>query len=355
MPIGEFSERTGLTPKRLRSYAVKGLLSPAAVDANSGYRYYSPAQLSDARLIETLRTGDMPLTQIAAILQDRSTERLDHWAQQISSEASQRRAALELARDLMHRGFDSKTARDNETEGRNPGMELSTAARTDVGRERANNEDAVVSRDGLAAVADGMGGAPGGEVAAAVAASLIDSAFTGRSIDEMAAAARAANRSIWDRASNEPDLEGMGTTLCAVGLLESGDLAIVNVGDSRAYLWRAGSLRRLTEDHSITAEMVRRGEISEQQASGHPHRNVLTRALGVGLTVEVDITVHPGASGDRILVCSDGLFNEVSEEELATAISGIDDALLAADALVELALSNGGYDNVSAVVGDVRL
>src|SRR5207245_2249775 len=118
-----------------------------------------------------------------------------------------------------------------------------------------NNEDAVVTGDQVAAVADGMGGHPGGEVASAVAVALVQAAFTGRSLDELEAGVRAANRAIWDRAGASPALEGMGTTICAAGLTGDGTLAVVNVGDSRAYVLRNDSLTQLTDDHSVTAEL----------------------------------------------------------------------------------------------------
>ena len=156
---------------------------------------------------------------------------------------------------------------------------MKTVTPTESRPRRDNNEDAVVSSDHLAAVADGMGGHPGGEVASAVAVALVQAAFTGRSLDELQAAVRAANRAIWDRAGASAELEGMGTTICAAGLTGDGSLAVVNVGDSRAYVLRNGSLTQLTHDHSVTAELVRRGELSEQEALDHPHHGVIYRAL----------------------------------------------------------------------------
>jgi protein phosphatase len=351
MPIGVFSEQTGLTPKRLRTYAANGLLQPAAIDSTSGYRYYSPGQLRDARLIEALRSAGMPLAEVALLLLDRSSGRLDQWAQEVEAEATQRHEALDLARHLLALEVDLHTLAQPRQEGTQ--VMMKTAGYSDQGLVRAHNEDTVVSRDDLAVVTDGMGGAPGGEVASAVAAALVESAFTKRSIDELTAATRAANRAIWDRASVEPDLEGMGTTLCAIGLLENDQLAVVNVGDSRVYRLRAGSLWQLTDDHSISAEMMRRGEISKDEASAHPHRHVLTRALGVGPSVEVDATIHSVTDGDRYLVCTDGLFNELLEDEMASLLV-TDDLAGAARGLVELAVARGGNDNVSAVVAEVR-
>lgn len=146
----------------------------------------------------------------------------------------------------------------------------------------------------------------------------------------------------------------MGTTVTAVGVLGTGEVAIVNVGDSRAYLVRDGSLLLLTEDHSVTAELVRLGELSEEEAAEHPLRNVLTRAVGVGPTVEVDGRVHAPRAGDRLVVCTDGLFNEVPEEEIRTLVDSTNDVGDAADVLLDRALANGGRDNVTVVVAEVR-
>jgi PPM family protein phosphatase len=353
MPIGEFSERSGLSPNRLRTYAAGGLLVPAAVDSASGYRYYSPSQLREAKLIDALREASMPLADIAALLRDPSCDQLDGWAMRVQIDAAHRQQALDLARRLLSIEATSFTHVDNERSGKEPMLKLRTVSRTDIGRVRDDNEDAVVSSGHLAAVADGMGGHPGGAVASAVAVALVQAAFTGHSLDELEAAVRAANRAIWDRASAGAELEGMGTTVCAVGLTGDGGLVVVNVGDSRAYVLRNGSLSQLTDDHSVTAELVRRGELSEQEALEHPHRSVLTRALGVGPDVEIDSAAHPAVEGDRVLVCTDGLFNEVPNDEIASLMAATEDRRATADALVQLALSRDGRDNVSVVVADV--
>jgi PPM family protein phosphatase len=353
MPIGEFSERSGLSPKRLRSYAAGGLLVPAAVDSASGYRYYSPGQLREAKLIDTLREAGMPLADIAALLRDPSCDQLDAWARRVEIDAEHRQKALDLARRLLSIEATSFTPVDNERSGKESMMKLRTVSHTDIGRVRDNNEDAVVSSDHLAAVADGMGGHPGGEVASAVAVALVQAAFTGRSLDEIQAAVRAANRAIWDRAGASAELEGMGTTICVAGLTGEGSLVVVNVGDSRACVLRNGALTQLTDDHSVTAELVRRGELSEQEALDHPHRGVLTRALGVGPDVELDSAAHSAEDGDRLLVGTDGLFNEVPNDEIASLMAATEDLQATADALVELALSRGGRDNVAVVVAEI--
>jgi serine/threonine protein phosphatase PrpC len=353
MPIGEFSEHSGLSPKRLRSYAADGLLVPAAIDSASGYRYYSPGQLREAQLIDALRAAGMPLADIGALLRDPSGEQLDSWARQVEIDATQRHTALDLARRLLAVDVSSLPATHHDRSRKASMTKLRTGSRSDIGRVRDKNEDAIVSSDRLAAVADGMGGHPGGEVASAVAIALVHAAFTGRSLDELEAAIRAANRAIWDRAGASAELEGMGTTICAMGLIENGSLVVVNVGDSRAYVLRNGSLTQLTHDHSVTAEAVERGELSEQEARNHPHRNVLTRALGVAPDVELDSTLHPAVEGDRLLVCTDGLFNEMSSDEIASLLAVTKGVQASADSLIDLALSRGGRDNVSVVVAEI--
>jgi protein phosphatase len=202
---------------------------------------------------------------------------------------------------------------------------LRTAGRSDTGPLRENNEDVVVSSDRLALVADGMGGHPGGEIAANVAAGLVPASFTGQSVDE----------------------------LCAVGLLTNGQLALVNVGDSRAYLWHGGALHQLTKDHSVTAELIERGELREEEAAKHPYYGVLTRALGVGSDVQIDRSTLAVDQGDRIIVCSDGLFNELSTMEIARTLAGGGDVASVVDHLIDRAVTHGGRDNVSVVIAEV--
>ena len=353
MAIGEFSDRSGLSVKRLRTYAAEGLLVPAAVDPVSGYRYYSPGQLADAQVIDALRRADVPLADIRAFMHQPSAEQLDAWVRQLHTDAEQRQEALAVARQVLAGGKDSMVPNVNTDIKETYMVTLHTAGRTHIGRVRENNEDVIVSSDGLALVADGMGGHPGGEIAASVAAGVVLAAFTGQSVHELEAAVRAANWAIRDRAVAQPGLEGMGTTICAVGLLVNGDLALVNVGDSRAYLWREGALTQLTKDHSVTAELIERGELSEESAPEHPFYGVLTRALGVGPDVEVDGRTLVVEDGDRIIVCSDGLFNELSHNEITKAVAGAEDVAAIAVTLIDRAVTHGGGDNVSVVVAEV--
>lgn len=353
MPIGEFSGRSGLSQKRLRSYAAEGLLVPAAVDPSSGYRYYSPGQLREAQVIDALRQAGLSLADIRVGLRRPSTDFFATQERQLDSDALKRRRALDRARRLS--ATEGTTPVEAATRNTTGGMmtRLRSASRSETGPVRENNEDAVVSGDRLAVVADGMGGHPGGEVAAKAATALVFAAFTGRSIDELEAAVRAANWAIWDRARGQSELAGMGTTICAAGLLDDGRIALVHVGDSRAYLWHDGELRQLTEDHTVTAGLVSRGELADEDAPQHPYYGILTRALGVAPEVEIDSTTCSAAVGDRLMLCSDGLFNEVTQAEIVDAVAAETDGSSLADALVGLALARGGRDNVSVVIAEV--
>src|SRR4051794_39246908 len=350
MSIGDFSGLSGLSPKRLRSYAASGLLPPAAVDPVTAYRYYAPGQLPDARLIDALRRAGIPLAGILPILRDRSPSRLAGWAGHVRADAVRKQEALAQARALLTPGnLPGATGR-----GRRTGMtQLHTAGRTHVGHVRENNEDAFVTGERLVAVADGLGGHAGGELASRMATELISATFTGGSPDELSAAVRAANWAVWERGSSSAETEGMATTICAAGLMEDGVLAVVHVGDTRAYLARNGSLERLTEDHTVTAQMVRAGELTPEEAVDHPHRVVLTRALGVGPEVPLDSSTRPVSPGDRLLLCSDGLFNHVPDDELGALLRWEASPQALVDTLLELGLSRGGEDNLSVVVADV--
>ena len=353
MAIGEFSDRSGLSVKRLRTYAAEGLLVPAAVDPASGYRYYSPGQLADAQVIDALRQAGVSLADIRTLLRESSRELFDAWEKQLQTDAQHRQRALSIARNLLIANEDPMFPIANRPHKEGHMNTLRTAGRTDVGLLRENNEDSLVSSDRLVLVADGMGGHPGGEIAANVAASVVRAVFTGQSADELEAAVRAANWAIRDRADTRAGLEGMGTTICVAGLLAAGHLALVSVGDSRAYLWHEGALNQLTQDHSITAELIGRGELREEDAAQHPYYGVLTRALGVGPDIEIDRMTLVLGEGDRLLVCSDGLSNELSVEEITSALAQGEDIGVLVDNLIDRAITHGGHDNVSVVVAEL--
>ena len=228
---------------------------------------------------------------------------------------------------------------------------------TDVGRIRTNNEDELLVAEPLFAVADGMGGHAAGEVASQVAVEALRAAFDrDHSADGLADAVRVANRAVWDRAQEKPEYRGMGTTLTAIALVGDGDdetLAVVNVGDSRTYLLRDGELDQLTDDHGLVAELVRSGQLSPEEAELHPQKNVLTRVLGLDEDVEVDCFQVVPYKGDRLLLASDGLTNEVTDAQMASVLRRLADPQEAAAELVRMAKDNGGSDNITIVLVDV--
>jgi protein phosphatase len=232
-------------------------------------------------------------------------------------------------------------------------MRISAGFHTDVGRVRDGNEDSYIVDERLAlfAVADGMGGHRGGEVASATAVEALRAEVaSGRPID---AAVKAANRAVLERASRDPDLAGMGTTMTAVLAFGGSSLLIAHVGDSRAYLLRDGRLERRTEDHSLVEELVREGRLTPEQAESHPQRAIVTRALGVDDEVDVDLYTIDARAGDRLIICSDGLTTMLREREVERIARGDDDAQRCAEKLVDAAVEAGGEDNVTVVVLDV--
>ncbi len=235
-------------------------------------------------------------------------------------------------------------------------MRLVGGSATDVGRVRQANEDGVFVGTGLFAVADGMGGHRGGEVASAVALEAFSSVVSVDSSDALLAAVDAANRAVFERSVADPQLTGMGTTLvglASVDVNEAGQVAVVNVGDSRVYLLSGDEFVQLSEDHSLIETMVRTGQITEAEAVSHPRRNVITRALGIEAAVDVDAWVIDTKPGDRFLLCSDGLFNEMTDDEIAAILRRDVPPPEAAWELVRLANESGGRDNISVVVVDV--
>lgn len=246
-------------------------------------------------------------------------------------------------------------------------FEWSTA--TDRGRVRKKNEDrvAVAAEIGAFVLADGMGGHRGGEIASAIAVETLlehlktalpklaagaidhDVGYTGESLAAREAVILA-NRSIFDAAQQKPQYEGMGTTL-VVALFYLDRLSIAHVGDSRLYRYRQGRLEQLTSDHTMRQELVDRGLYTEQEARSMVHRNLVTRALGVDVSVAVDIREELVLPDDLYILCSDGLYDMLDEETIARTVETYSDELdVGARKLVDLANSNGGKDNISLIL-----
>jgi serine/threonine protein phosphatase PrpC len=249
-------------------------------------------------------------------------------------------------------------------------LQLEIGSRTDVGRVRKNNEDVcrTDSSLNLFAISDGMGGEAHGELASTIAADTImaycsktsshapsavyrdvRSGNYSEKTKRLAAAVRLANRDIYQAALSNPLFRGMGATVVAAWL-EGPHLSLVNVGDSRAYLFRSGVLQRLTSDHTLVAEQVRRGLIAPEQAHLSKMQNVLIRALGAQEEVELDTAEYLLQGDDVILLCTDGLTRMVTDAEIATTLPQGSDAQATADHLVLLANEHGGEDNVSVIV-----
>jgi protein phosphatase len=240
-------------------------------------------------------------------------------------------------------------------------MLLKHGVATDTGNVRPQNEDAYVASDQLFAVADGMGGHNAGEVASALATTLLLERAAGQTLtpEWFVEAITSINRTIHESAAESTERRGMGTTICALALVnpqgettEPQQVALANVGDSRIYLARAGTFRQLSVDHSYVQELVTEGLITEEEARVHPRRNIVTRALGIDDRVAVDSWLIPLFSGDRFILCSDGLVDEVPTADIAALAAQQREPQMIADALVALAKRNGGRDNITVVVVD---
>ncbi len=229
-------------------------------------------------------------------------------------------------------------------------------AASDTGRIRQANEDSYLVVDGLFAVADGMGGHQAGEVASRLALESLQTEFTAAGTDVLVRAVEGANRALVQRSAADPELAGMGTTLVAMALVDAAGreaIGVVNVGDSRLYLMSDGDLTQITEDHSLVASMERQGRLTAAEAAVHPQRNILTRALGIDGSVLVDSWEILPVVGDRYLICSDGLFNEVDENRIAATLRRLADPDEVCRELIRLANEGGGRDNITCVVVDV--
>jgi PPM family protein phosphatase len=229
-------------------------------------------------------------------------------------------------------------------------MNVSVGAATDIGQVREGNEDSYLVVEPLYAVADGMGGHRGGEVASSLALETVQGMFERRE-GSLAEQVAEANRAVFDRSQSDRKVSGMGTTLTAAQV-DGNRVHLVHVGDSRAYLLRGGELTQITEDHTLVHRMVMEGEISEEEAETHPHRSILTRALGVDQNIQVDEGDLEVAPGDRLLLCTDGLTGMVPEGQIREILLESLDPQEVVDKLVKVANRAGGIDNITALILD---
>lgn len=359
LTIGAFAHHTRLSAKALRRYDDLGLLRPAHVDPFSGYRYYDPAQLDRARLIAWLRRIGMPLAAIGRVCTlpppAAAREIREYWARVEAETAVRRDLATFLVDHLT--GKDPTPMSTHETT-----LTVTYAAASDTGLVRETNQDTAYAGARLLAVADGFGGGGAGASAAAVAAlkrlettaplpagDLLNTLHDAVELANHEVAAHTGDR-VGDPAGTHA---GSGTTLTAM-LWTGSQLALVHVGDSRAYLLRDGELLLITHDHTVVQAMVDDGRVTPEEAASHPQRALLLRALDGGTPPTADVRLRDAHPGDRYLLCSDGLHAAVAEDavrEVLTATAGDPDR--AVRALVDLARAAGAPDNVACVVADV--
>ncbi|CAL9477532.1 MerR family transcriptional regulator [Streptomyces sp. enrichment culture] len=355
LTIGAFARAARLSAKALRRYDELGLLRPVRVDPCSGYRYYAPEQLERARLVAWLRRIGMPLARIGAVcdLYDASDpagaarEVRAYWARVEADTAARRDLASFLVDHLS--GHLPGNGEQTMTTTREPTIRY--AAVTDRGLVRETNQDAAYAGERLLAVADGYG-ASGADAGAAAIEALrpLEAAATGRAGDLLNALEDAVLR------ANEAvrGYAGSGTTLTAM-LWTGSRLALVHVGDSRAYLLRDGRLYRVTHDHTVVQAMVDEGRLTPEEAASHPQRALLLRALDgaeeSGRAPEVRL--QEARAGDRYLLCSDGLSAVVPEERILDVLASAATPEDAARRLVAAAHEHGAPDNTTCAVAHV--
>lgn len=349
LTIGAFARAARLTPKALRLYDEVGLLPPAAVDPESGYRFYGPEQLAHARLIGQLRRIGMPLADIRTVcdLEPDAAARAvtDYWQQVTADTATRAHHVARLVTHLSQKGVTMSATSPTPT--------IRYAVRCDQGTGRNSNEDVAYASDRLLAVADGTRGA--GATASSTAVNALKAlelsdrpavdllAMLAATIDDVDRAVHATSTD-----DNQP-----ATTLTAL-LRRGTQLALVHIGDTRAYLLRGGELAQLTQDHTWVQGQVEYGKLSPQEAATHPQRALLTRALGGGSQpVEADLALRTALAGDRYLLCSDGLSAVVSRSDLHTALTESGDPEPTAQRLIDLAYAAGAPDNITCIVADI--
>jgi len=350
LTIGAFAQAARLTPKALRLYDALGLLPPAAVDSESGYRLYDPDQLEQARLIAQLRGIGMPLADIRIVCGLKpavAAEAVTAYWQQVSADTATRaRQVTFLVEELSGKG-----AAMSETY---PTLSIRYASACDPGTGRDSNEDTAYASDRLLAVADGLRG-PGGAAASVAAVDALKPLELADvpAVDlltMLAGAVSETDRRVRKAATDEHQPI---TTLTAM-LRRGSQLALVHIGDTRAYLLRGGELSQLTQDHTWVRTQVDQGKLGHDEAAKHPRRALLVRALGAGgQQVEADLALRTALAGDRYLLCSDGLSAVVDRETLHTTLSAAADPEQTVQRLVELAYAEGAPDNIACVVADI--
>jgi protein phosphatase len=404
LTIGEFARLSRLSPKALRLYDELGLLRPCRVDEWSGYRYYAPSQLERARLVGWLRRLGMPLAQIGAVVESPPAEAAESVAAFLRVTKAEFAERQRLAQFLVTYLSTGATAMPQplSPSPAAPGataapLAIRYAAASDIGRVRARNQDAGYAGPRLIAVADGYGpggdrasaaaidalrhleaspaagfagsGVPGGSGAAQVAGSAeAPNVVPADLLNVLSDAVSAATASVRSIAESDPGLADSGSTLTAM-LLSGSRLALVHIGDSRAYLYRDGGLFQVTHDHSVTQLMIDSGRLTAEEAGSHPQRSLLVRALGASAddvraagipdaqAAEAgtpDLSLLDTRAGDRYLLCSDGLTSVVPVAMIRETLGAV--ALSPEEVvarLITLANEAGGPDNIACAVADI--
>ncbi|MFJ6013093.1 MerR family transcriptional regulator [Streptomyces sp. NPDC092952] len=368
LTIGAFARASRLSPKALRLYDELGLLTPARVDPVTGYRHYAPEQLERARLVAWLRRIGMPLARIQRVC----ALEPEPAAQEIRSFWAGVEADTAARRDLAAFLVDHLARKDPAMTATTAPLEIRYAALSDTGLVREHNQDTAYAGSGLLAVADGFGGT--GAPASAAAVDALRRLETGGVpagglLDALQDAVEQAARAVRDVTGTGTDTDtetdaasgagaeadpwaGAGTTLTAM-LWTGSQLALVHIGDSRAYLLRDDELFRITDDHTLVQSLVDEGRLTPEEAASSPQRSLLRRALGRGADGTPDLRLQDARPGDRYLLCSDGLSTVVPSDAIHRLLAGTPEPERAVRALVGLANESGGPDNVSCVVADV--
>lgn len=346
LTIGAFAKACRLSPKALRLYDELDLLRPCRVDPDTGYRYYAVAQLERARLVAWLRRLGMPLARIRQVCAlrpaDAAREIRAYWAG-VEAETAARR---DLAGFLVDHLF--ATPRKDTTV-----LELHYCAHSDRGRVRPANQDTAYAGGRLLAVADGCGPAGGPASSAAVAALRFldtDELPAGNVLNLLEDAVQGAAEAVRDAANGAE--EDTATTLTAL-LWTGSRLALVHIGDSRAYLLRDGALFRITDDHTVVQSLIDEGRLTPEEATSHPQRALLLKCLSPVTSEPPDLRLRDAEPGDRYLLCSDGLTSVVPDARIRHLLTSAPSPDTAVHTLIAAANEAGGPDNVSCVVADV--
>jgi serine/threonine protein phosphatase PrpC/DNA-binding transcriptional MerR regulator len=402
LTIGEFARLSRLSPKALRLYDELGLLRPFRVDEWSGYRYYAPSQLERARLVAWLRRLGMPLAQIGPVVESRPAEAAASVAAFLrvtEADFAERQRLAQFLITYLAEGATAVPESASSPVTASGVSEISAAsevpltiryaAASDIGRVRRQNQDASYADPRLVAVADGCG--PAGDRASAAAIEALrqlesapdphsapapSAGDSGQApgvapadlLNVLSDAVSAASATVRSIAESDPDLAGSGSTLTAM-LLSGSRLALVHIGDTRAYLFRDGGLFQVTHDHTVTQSMIDTGRLTPEEAASHPQRSLLLRALGASADAMLaggvpaaqasaagtpELSLLDARAGDRYLLCSDGLTNVVPvpviRETLAAAVLSPAEVVRR---LITLANEAGGPDNIACALADI--